>query len=257
MSKNNLILKQAALGGMAFLIAIAGLWSCKKDNNTNQGMQPVAGLMAFNLSPDKQNIGFSIDGNNLTNAAIFYPNYTGNYLNIYPGQRSVAAYDYYNPATPLATAQTNFVAGKLYSSFLVGSANNYKNILVNDQLDSVSAVPGKALVRYINAITDSSGAVTVNLSSGGTIISSSQSPFAFVSGFSPVNAGAFSIAIKNSTGIDSSRTVTLDEKTAYTFLLIGVPHSTTTPVQIKYIINGTLTDSAARQAISSQGMTFN
>ena len=114
-----------------------------------------AGLMAFNLSPDKPAIGIALSGSNLTNAALGYTNYTGGYLNIYSGSRTIEAYDAGGGNT-FTASDYNFEQNKYYSLFIVGKDSAYRNIVVNDQLDSLSANSGKAFIRYVNAVPDSS-----------------------------------------------------------------------------------------------------
>ncbi len=49
--------------------------------------------------------------------------------------------------------------------------------------------------------------------------------------------------LSNDSTISANKTVTLVKNQVYTFLLTGMPHATDTSkaVQIKYIINGTIT----------------
>lgn len=213
--------------------------SCKKDSDSNVDM-PVSGLMAFNLSPDKQAVGIALNGNLLTNSPLAYTNYTGGYQNIYPGQRSIQAYDYTKDTTLVTTAY-NFDSKKYYSLFLVGNNGSYKNVIVNDDIDSLPAT--HAYVRYINAIPDSI-APTVTIKVGTTDVVNTAAPFSSVSGFTPVSAGNISVAVSNGSSISSNRTFAVESAKIYTVLLLGVPGAadTSKAVQIKYIVNGTIAD---------------
>lgn len=230
-------------------IAVAGLLfsACNKfdneDNNT-----PVAGLMAFNLTPDKT-VGVAISGNSLTNAPLSYTNYTGGYVAIYPGNRSVEFFNH-NSDSSLASTSFNFVQEKYYSSFLVGANGNYRNVIVQDNFDSLSVATGQAYIRYINAIPDSSNPA-VTITANGSHVSNDNAAFAFVSDFKAVNPGDVSITVNNGSSINANRTITLEQKKTYTILLSGIPGSGSNSVQIKYIVNGTLEDEAAQRISSS------
>lgn len=229
------------------LVAFAGtlLTSCFKDKNDKTPATPVAGLMAFNLAVDKA-VNFSLGGSLLNNNPLVYTAYTGSYLSIYPGQRSVDAFDSYtNRGSAIASVQGNFEADKYYSVFLVGADSSYKNILVADNIDSLSAASGKAFIRYINAVPDSATIPDVTVTANGSSIVNTPAAFATVSQFTAVAPGEINIAIKNSAGIDASRTITVEQKKVYTILFTGIPGSTTTPVEVKYITNGLLEDDAA------------
>ncbi len=251
MKKNYSIRKTVMTAGALFTMAL--FTSCLKTNDNNDPDTPVAGLMAFNLSPDKSSIGITLSGNNLTNTALGYTNYTGGYLGIYPGTRSVEAYDAGSGAS-FTGSDFTFNEGGYYSLFVVGAENDYRNVIVNDPLDSLATSAGKAYIRYINAIPDpSEPLVTVSTSNGSVI--NEQATFASVSDFVEVDAGNADIAISNNGNIQASRTVALEERKVYTVLFAGIPGSedTTKSVQIRYIENGTLSeDTAAQQGISFQ-----
>ena len=67
--------------------------------------------------------------------------------------------------------------------------------------------------------------------------------FSSVSDFVAADPGQVSVAVKNGTTIDASRTISLEQGKVYTVLLTGIPGATdaTKAVQIKYILNGSLT----------------
>ena len=226
---------------LAFIFLIPLVFSaCKKSSDTG-GNNTSAALMAFNLITDKPSIGFAISGNNLTSAPLLYTNYTGNYLPIFIGSREVESYDF-TADSSIATASGNFEANKYYSVFAVGSNGNYSNIIVNDDLDTLTSASGNAFVRYINAIPDSSKPM-VTVSSNGTSAVSSNAPYATISDFTGVTPGDYTVGVNNETNISATRTITLEKDKVYTVLLTGTPQATDSAraVQIKFITNGTLT----------------
>ena len=222
--------------------------SCLKDKNNDAGTNtPAAGLMVFNLAADKSAVGFSIDGNSLTNVSLGYQSYNGGYAGIYPGQRMIDVYDFYSPSGTIASATGAFENGKYYSAFLIGVDTNYRNIIVPDNFDSLTATAGKSFLRYINAIPDSLSVPDVSITATGSGAITNPAPFGTVSTFAVVNTGDINVAIKNNNGINANRTFPVVERKLYTVLLTGIPGSATTPVEIKYIENGTL-DSTSKAA---------
>ncbi|MEO5893091.1 MAG: DUF4397 domain-containing protein [Ferruginibacter sp.] len=222
------------------IAAMALLFSaCKKSldvgNNT-----PVAGLMAFNLAPDKPAIGIALSGNSITTSPLNYTSYTGIYLNIYPGSRKVEAFNY-GADTSFASTTQNFEVNNYYSAFALGANGTYRTVVVNDNLDSLSTTSGQAFVRYINAIPDSSKpAVTITAS--GTDVSNNNASFGAVSTFTGINPGDIIVKVANGTNISANRTITLEKGKVYTILLVGLPGNTdpAKAVQIKYITNGSV-----------------
>ena len=245
MKKRFSIQKMILAAGAIFAVTIFA--SCLKTNDNNNANTPVAGLMAFNLSSDKSAIGIALSGNNLTNTALAYTNYTGGYLSIYPGTRSVVAY---NAGSGISFTASDFTfnQGKYYSLFVVGADSTYRNVVVNDGLDSLSSTSGKAYIRYINAIPDSSQPF-VTVSDNANSVISENAAFASVSGFVAINPGNANIAINNNNNIQATRSVTLEERKVYTILFTGIPAATDTTqrVQIKYVENGTLKEDATSQ----------
>lgn len=225
------------------LVTTAVLFTaCLKDNDEHVDI-PAAGLMAFNLAPDQESVVIALSGNWLTQQPLGFGSYTGTYRNIYTGNREVASYDY--PANePLAAINQDFKDSTWYSAFVIGYDGNYRNVVVTDNFDSLSASSGKAYVRYINAVADSVNASAVTIAKGGSNVVNDNAAFGHVSEFTAVDPGEISIAIKQGSAIDASRSITVEEKQVYTILLIGVPGETSDQkkVQIKFINNGTLTD---------------
>lgn len=224
----------------ALIIAIV-FSACSKKDSGNQ-RTPTAGLMAFNLAADKDAVGFTLSGNNLTTQPLGYTSYTGSYLPVYIGSREVKSYDF-RLGTPMATSTQTFADSLFYSLFAVGYNGSYKNIVVNDSLRSLVATPGQAFVRYINAIADSSASPVVTIASNDGNVVNNPAPFGSVSAFTKISAGNIVINVNNSDKISANRTIAVDEKKVYTILLVGNPAATdsTKKVQIKFIQNGTIT----------------
>jgi hypothetical protein len=224
-----------------------GLFSACNKNDHNDSDVPVSGLMAFNLAPDVQQAGVALSGAVISNF-LGFNSYTGGYISIYSGNRTVESYS--NSGGTLATAPYGFEANKYYSLFVVGANNNYRNVIVTDNIDSLPAT-GQAFVRYINAIPDSSRPA-VTISAGGSNVVNDNAAFASVSDFVAVTPGEVSISVSNGGTIDASRTITLEQRKVYTVLLSGIAGSANADsVQIKYIQNGTVDENAGRSASAS------
>ena len=222
------------------LFSVVAFSACKKEDVP---ATPTAGLMAFNLIPDSTvvPVAFVLNNSSITNTPLSYSNFTGAYLPVYSGPRTLEVYKA-NSDTTLATANYTFEANKYYSAFALGANGTYKNMIVEDNLDSLSASSGNAFIRYVNAIPDSS-AQKITVSAGGTNDVSTNTHFGDVSDFIGVAPGDVTMNISNDSTISANKTVTLVKDQVYTFLLTGMPHATDTAkaVQIRYIINGTIT----------------
>lgn len=232
----NFLKPLAGLSLMALVFA-----SCKK-NDSDFTPTPVAGLMAFNLAADKPAVAFTLSGNFLGSNILAYTNYTGAYLPIYTGTREVRAIDYSNNNT-LAISTGNFADSSYYSVFLTGANGNYRSVLVKDELQPLTAASGKAWVRYINAVPDSTVAPVVTITANGDNVISTGAAYATVSNFVQVNAGTVNTAISNGTTVSANRAITLEENKVYTVLFVGLPSPTdaSSAVQVKFIQNGTVT----------------
>lgn len=226
-------------------IAVSGvlLTACLKNKDDNNVNIPAAGLLGVNLAPDQQSVVIGLSGNSLTVNPLSFPNYTGGYRNIFPGQRTIDAYDYPN-STPFASVTSTFDSGMYYSVFVIGLNGKYKNVLSKDNLDSLNASSGNAFVRYVNAITDSTISPAVTIKAGTSSVVDETATYGSVSAFKEVAPGDIMIAVKNGSAVDTSRTITVEARKIYTILLAGVPGSTeeSKRVQIRYITNGELTD---------------
>lgn len=241
--KRLLNMKKSNAYALAALVLVATLFgACKKDNPNDYVRTPAAGLMAFNLTADKPAVGFSLSGSNLTNAPLGYASFTGAYLPIYVGSREVRTFDYTSGST-LAISGSDFKDSLYYSAFLVGTNGRYKNVVVKDNLDSLTAVTGKAWVRYINAIADSAVSPIVTIGSGSENVINESAAYGNVSAFKQVNAGAVNTSVNDGGNITANRTITLEQNKIYTVLYTGLPNQTDTTkaVQIRFISNGTIT----------------
>jgi hypothetical protein len=244
MKKLKFSFRSMALAAGIVLLSATLLTACNKfDDDVDE--TPVAALMAFNLATDKVATP-ALSGSALTNVPLAYNNYTGAYLNIFPGTRNFEAYD--NGTAPFASTSFNFEPKKYYSAFILGANGSYRNVVVHDDIDSLPAT--SAYIRYINAIPDSSAAVTVKLTAGGSDISNETAAYGSVSAFKAVSAGSVTIDVANGSTIDKDRTITVEQGKVYTVLLIGVPGSTSAPVDIKFVSNGTLEDDNAGRVAS-------
>lgn len=220
--------------------------SCSKLDDDNNQDVPVSGLMAFNLAPDQPGLILALNGNSLTNYPLPYTNYTGGYLPVYPGGRTLQAFSSNAGGQAIASANATFDPDKYYSAFTIGVDSNYRNIIVRDNIDSLKAT-GQAYVRYVNAIIDSTRPTTVVISANGSSVINQAATYGSVSEFVPVSAGSVNIDISNGTTVDVDRTVTLEQNKIYTVLLTGLPGTTASADMIKFITNGILTDQETRQ----------
>lgn len=214
--------------------------ACKKDDVTNN--TPTAGLMAFNLIPDSiPQLAFVLNNNSITNAPLSFNNYTGSYLPVYAGARTLEVFEA-NSDSALATTSYTFEPKKFYSAFAIGANGTYKNMIVDDHLDSLPDSTGNAFVRYVNAIPDSSSQ-TVTISANETNPVTGQTSFGDVSAFTGIAPGDITVNLSNDSTISANKTITLEKDKVYTVLFTGMPHATDTAkaVQIKYIINGSIT----------------
>ena len=224
----------AALSGVLLL----GMAACNKNNDDNNAPEiPVAGLMAFNLASDVPSAGVALSGNNAVNN-LTYGSFTGGYLAVYTGDRPVETYNSAS-GSRLASGNFNFQDSSYYSLFIVGANNVYDNVIVKDDISDLTGT-GKAFVRYINAIADSSSP-SVTIASGGVNAVNETAAYKSVSGFDEVAAGEVAIGVSNGGTISANRTVTFEANKVYTVLLTGKPASSGTGnVEIKYISNGTV-----------------
>ena len=228
-----------SVAGILFLVLLLG--ACKKNDLPNN-RTPTSGVMAFNLSTDKDAVGITLSGNNLFNSPLGYTSYTGVYLPVFTGNREVKSFNN-NTASVLAISNQIFQDSIYYSIFVVGSNGSYHNIITNDSIKNLLVTPGQAFVRYVNAIPDSTISPLVTISSNGATIISNNTAFGTVAPFTKVSAGNITIGVNNGDSIAVSRIIAVEQSKAYTILLTGIPNSvdTTKSIKIKFISNGTIT----------------
>lgn len=243
--KTFMSLKNIAAGVGGLLLSSFVLTSCLKDKDGIDNDLPVSGLMAFNLAPDKSvNIGLS--GSALTQTPLSYTSYTGNYYTIYSGSRALESYDA-NGGTLLDRTTYEFADSQYYSAFIIGYNDSYRNVVVHDNFDDLTAASGKAYVRYIYAIPDSASA-TVTFNAGGSDVINQSANFGNISAFTEVPAGNITVNVNGGASISANRTINFEERKVYTVLVVGVPDSSneSDELQIRYITHGTLDEAAAR-----------
>jgi Domain of unknown function (DUF4397) len=238
MKRNRFSLRKLLAGIITVAAGLVVFSACKKSNDTTPNT-PVAGVMAFNLATNKPAIGISLSGANLLSSPLPYGGYSGAYLSIFPGNRTVDAFE--TVGTAFASTGYTFEEGKYYSVFVSGANGKYNNWIVKDDVDTLKANGQQSYVRYINAIPDSSKPL-VSIKSGSNTLFNNTAAYQSASGFVPVTAGELSIAVNNESNISTSRTITLGEKKVYTVLLMGNPAATdtTAKVQVRFIENGGL-----------------
>jgi len=243
MNGKRFLFKTIAVCAIASMVLFT---ACKKSNMDSNNDVPVAGLMAVNMVPSKT-VAVTIGGNVLGSALT--PNsYTGTYLRIFPGNRTIESFDYDANAS-LATASDSFEVNKFYSVFILGTTGAYQNVIVNDNFDNLTNA-GQAYVRYINGINGSANAgVTIS----GSSANNSPATFGTVSDFVSVTPGSTTITVSDGSSLNINRTITTEANMVYTVLLSSGATSSD-PAQIKYIVNGKL-DVASGQRVSAASQT--
>ena len=241
MKKMNLI-SRVSLGALGLFATGWILSSCNKLDDGTTPQSNVSGMMAFNLATDQNAINITLDGKAISNVPLGFDNFTGSYVAVYSGQRQVVTYNA-TGSTALATSTASLDTNKYYSAFFAGANGSYRNIVVRDNFDGLSASNGMAYVRYIQAIPDSS-ATQINVSVGGTPFIDELAGYADVSAFTPVSPGPLTIDVSNGSNIDTTRTFNVEAKRVYTILIVGAPDNSNPArvPQIKYVSNGLLPD---------------
>lgn len=236
MKKLKNVIDSYGLSLASLLLSVLLFTACKKEDPKTI-YTPAAGVMAFNLAPDKPAVGFTLSGNTLGNTVLNYTGYTGVYLPVYTGTREVRSVDYYMGST-IAISNNNFADSAYYSAFLLGANGNYRNVVVKDEVDLLTPVAGKAWVRYVNAIPDSASTPAITVGTN-----NENAPYATVAAFRQVNAGSVNFAISNGSTVNASRTINLEENKIYTVLFLGLPNPTdpANAAQIRFIQNGVAT----------------
>lgn len=232
-----------ALRAMLLLLASGVIFSsCNKMNDGENNNTAVAGVMGFNMAPDQAAIAITIDGNSITNSPLGYNNYTGMYIAVYAGNRTFRTYSI-NGNTSLAETSVALDTNKYYSIYFLGTSGNYKHVFAEDKFDEMSGSNGKAYIRYIQAITDSTPS-RVRITGGGNTWVDEDAGYSQTSAFVAVDPGELNIDLSNSADVDVSRTITVEAKKVYTILFMGISDSNNPELaeQIKFVTNGSLAD---------------
>lgn len=230
-----------ALTGMLMIIAAGVLFSsCNKNDDSDQPDLAVAGLMGFNMAPDQYAIGITLDGSSISNVPIGYDSYTGMYVAVFAGNRQLRTYGMSN-SNLLAENSVVFDTSKYYSVFFMGANGNYRHVIAEDKFDELSGANGKAYVRFIQSIPDSTDSRVV-ISGNGTNWVDQDAGFGDISEFVAVDPGEIAISVNNSADVALSRTITVEAKKIYTVLIMGHPDSQLPEAEgsIRFISNGSL-----------------
>jgi len=221
----------------ALVATVFLLSACKKETPVDN--PPVSGLMAVNLVPDQPAVDFIMSGNYLTNSPLAYTNYSGTYLSVYSGNRTVAL-GLANTDTTVSQTDYVFEPSKFYSVIAMGANGNYRNLVLNDNIDSLATGSGLAFVRYVNAVPDSSKS-EISIAQNGNNLLNANAPFATASDFKSVTPGDITVTASGE-NYAVNRTISVEKDKVYTVMLMGIPQATDTAkaVQIKYILNGTV-----------------
>lgn len=241
MLKKRMLFKPGLIAAGALILTLLFSACRKNSDNTPGDNTQYAGLLSFNLIPDKTSIAFAVGGAAITTAPLSYPNYTGAYQPIIPGSRKVEAFNYAGTDSAFASATNSFVANKFYSVYAVGFNNHYSTVISPDNIDSSIIGSGKAYVRYINAITDSSNK-NVSIEKSGANVFDSTVSFSAITPFKNVDAGNVTVTVNNGSNVNVNRTFAVEAGKVYTILLIGVPGSSDIDKQVKivYVVNGSI-----------------
>ncbi|GAA0532379.1 DUF4397 domain-containing protein [Chitinophaga japonensis] len=244
-----------------YLLAISAMLLCAivfsgcSDDDDNPNPPPVTGLMTLNLAPDQEAVDIALSGNLLPGSPLPYLGYSGVYLNIYAAERPVQTFSYLS-GNEIAATTHNFMEDQYYSLFVIGANDNYRNLVVMDNFDSLSnAAAGSAYLRFVNAIPDSGNPV-VTVTMGDSAYVDTPAAFGAVSGFTAIPPGEISIRALSST-TDISRSITLEQSKIYTALLTGMPGETgDTKTQIRYVVNGMLAEEPGKQDSAAVANSF-
>lgn len=215
--------------------------ACKKDKVKQIA---VAGLVAFNLVPDVDGIGISVDNVSLTDGPISYSNFTGTYRQVGVGSRELTSYSYPTKAN-LVTGTQTFKDSAYYSLFVMGTVGHYQNVFVQDKFDILPAGTGNAFIRYVNGIA-SDNTSNILLTSGSMDIFNDKNKTGVVSDFKPVEPGDVQISVTDDVStFDKSRTINFKKDGVYTIILTGQPDvpidiDSTRTVKITFVQNGNI-----------------
>src|SRR6476620_1836021 len=118
---------RASLSVIAVVLAAGLLSACNKKDAVATHI-PAAGIMVFNLAPDKDGIGVALSGNLLNSTPLGYTDFNGIYQNIYTGTRDIKAFDLRDSV--FASSSFTFDDDNFYSLFVTGNNGVYNTITV-------------------------------------------------------------------------------------------------------------------------------
>lgn len=212
---------------------IFSLASCQKEN-PSYAYIPSSGVMAYNLASDLPAVAFTV-GTTPISGALNVGGHTTNYVPVTTGEKQLGALNV-NSGAMISSQNSAFNENAKYSAFLVGYNGVYKTVLSVDEAGVEGRINGKAWVRYIHAIADSSSAVTVSIAG-----QSENAVYGTVSDYRPVNAGEINVGISSTNQFDVSQTVVLEQDKLYTVLFVGDPGSNSqNTAQARLVMNGKL-----------------
>lgn len=230
--------------------------ACDNDNDYDPiDQDQLAGFMAVNTVTDQEAVSVALSGN-YVGPPLQFRNYTGGYVSIFPGERSTDTFGAYSGLN-LASELYTYKKEKYYSLFVIGTRDNYKNVIVEDSLNELQADDNSAYVRYINAIPAPvfipyeeqadkevmpASSFTIEFSDGDDVVLSENAVYGEVSDFEKIQQGELDVKISRGESTAAERTITFEKNKVYTILLVGNPNSENEAkeVQIRYIENGML-----------------
>ena len=213
---------------------IFSLASCQKENPSYEYI-PSSGVMAYNLAPDLPAVAFTV-GTVPISGALNFSGHTANYVPVTTGEKLWGAMNL-NSGAMISSQNSTFNENEKYSAFLVGYNGVYKTVLSVDQAGVEGRINGKAWVRYINAIADSSSAMNVSIAG-----QAESAVYGTVSEYRPLDAGLVTVGISSTNQFDVSQTLTLEQDKLYTVLFVGNPAANSDQLrpQARLVMNGKL-----------------
>ncbi len=196
--------------------ALLTVSSCKKDNNSNAGVN--AYVMAVNSAQASAPQDFYIDNNKVNSSAIAYTQNT-NYISV-SGSSHTAQFKTSGTAAASGTFNVSFVPGIYYSVYFTddGTATTVPD-------DRTQPQSGKARVRFINVSSAVTGAVDFGLSGGNKIVTTLGNRIA--STYYDVDAAtSFSLYAAGSTTVMLSIPTTIQAGHIYTVYISGATTAT-------------------------------
>ncbi|HRE51983.1 MAG TPA: DUF4397 domain-containing protein [Flavitalea sp.] len=210
--------RKAGISGVIMLTLALGI-GCKK-TPVEENTKPVAGLMSFNLAPDKSGVRISVSGDVINSQGLNYEQYSTIYQEVEPGHHIIESA---SGGAMMASAGFHFEEDNFYSLFVLGNQGTYSNIIVRDKYENLSDASGKTFLRYVNAIPDSSD-LTVTIAATGANISVPGIHYAHVSDFVSLNNGLdVVVRISNGNDVETEGIFNFVNGRVYTVVFTGIP----------------------------------